>query len=278
MTLTIHSELEQGSDLWLEARRGIPTASQIGKLISVSAPGADAYNCDECGANAGQPCMSLRGNSPAPIKTMHAGRIATAADNAATAEPVLSVADNETSRTLTETLVAERISGIVDYVHPSWDMQRGSMDEPYAREIYREQNPTAKVAEVGFATNTFKGYTLGASPDGLVNERSGLEIKSPKQKTHLRTILSGQVPREHLPQIHASMLVLERDSWVFESYCGGWPIYTVTVHRDSAWDAVIIDALERFESNAAHMIATYNRAMAGKPVAPVIDHFEEIVI
>lgn len=272
MTLTIYNELEQGSDEWLAARCGILTASQIGKLISSSTPGAEAYDCDECSTPAGQPCISLRGG--APIKSPHAGRIAIAAGNASTAEPILTVANNETSRTLTETLVAERISGIVDYVHPSFDMQRGSMDEPYARDLYREQH--GEVREVGFATNTFNGFTLGASPDGLVNERSGLEIKSPKQKTHLRTILNGEVPKEHLPQIHTSMLVLERDTWDFESYCGGWPIYVTTVHRDPAWDAVIIDALTQFESDAANMIARYKRVMDGKPVAPVIDHYLEM--
>lgn len=276
MTLNIYDELEQGSDAWLAARCGLLTASQVGKLISSNAPGGEYYDCDECGAIPNRPCMSLRGSSPIPIKTMHAGRLVTASEHAATAAPILSVADNETSRTLTETLVAERISGIVDYVHPSFDMQRGSMDERYARDLYREQY--GEVKEVGFATNTFKGYTLGASPDGLVNERSGLEIKSPKQKTHLRTILSGEVPREHLPQIHASMLVLERDTWDFESYCGGWPIFVVTVHRDPAWDAVIIDALTQFERNTTRMIARYEAVMGGKPVAPVIDHFEDLEV
>lgn len=36
MTLTIYSELEQGSDEWLQARCGLVTASTIGKLITPS--------------------------------------------------------------------------------------------------------------------------------------------------------------------------------------------------------------------------------------------------
>ena len=34
MTLTIFDQLEQGSDAWLEARRGIVTASTVGKLLT----------------------------------------------------------------------------------------------------------------------------------------------------------------------------------------------------------------------------------------------------
>jgi len=184
------------------------------------------------------------------------------------------IANNETSRALTETLVAERLTGCVEYVHPSFDMQRGSMDESYARDLYREQH--APVLEVGFATNTFMGHTLGASPDGLVGERGGLEIKSPKAKTHLRTILTDEVPPEHLPQIQASMLVLEREWWDFESYAGGWPIYVKRVYADVVWQTTILAALAQFEENAARMEADYRDRMGDAPVAPRIDHFEAL--
>lgn len=190
--------------------------------------------------------------------------------------PKLQLADNETSRGVTETLVAERLTGHVDYVHPTFDMQRGSLDESYARDLYREQH--APVQEVGFATNTFNGHTLGASPDGLVSTTGGLEIKSPKAKTHLRTILAGEVPAEHLPQIQTSMLVLERDWWDFESYSGGWPIYVKRVYADPKWQTAILDALDKFEENAARMIAAYRAAVGDAPIAERIDHWADVEI
>lgn len=191
--------------------------------------------------------------------------------------PTLKVANNETSRALTETIVAERLTGHVDLIHPTFDMQRGSMDEPYARDLYREQKKV-EVQEIGFATNTFGGHLLGASPDGLIGSDGGLEIKAPKAKTHLRTILAGEVPHEHLPQIQTCMLVLERDWWDFESYSGGWPIYVKRVYADPLWQTVIVDALEAFEERAAQMIATYTDRMGDAPVAPRIDHFLEMSI
>lgn len=190
--------------------------------------------------------------------------------------PKLQVANNDTSRGLTETLVAERLTGFVEYVHPTFDMQRGSLDESYARDLYREQH--APVEEIGFATNTFNGHKLGASPDGLVSTNGGLEIKSPKAKTHLRTILSGEVPPEHLPQIHTSMLVLERDWWDFESYAGGWPIFVKRVYADEKWQKAILDALDKFEENAALMIDAYRKAVGDAPVAERIDHWADIEV
>ena len=190
--------------------------------------------------------------------------------------PKLQLADNETSRGVIETLVAERITGHVEYVHPSFDMQRGSMDEPYARDLYAKEY--APVTEIGFAVRTISGYQLGASPDGLIADDSGLEIKSRSPKIQLRTILTNEIPTANLAQIHACMFVLDRDRWEYCSYAGGWPLHVIGVHRDPRWDAVIIDTLNAFEDTAALMISAYQRAVAGSPVAPLIDHYAEIEI
>jgi hypothetical protein len=188
--------------------------------------------------------------------------------------PTLQVADNETSRGLTETLVAERITGHVEYVYPSFDMQRGTLDEPYARDMYRMQYGPVDV--IGFATRSFGYYTLGASPDGLVGRDGGLEIKSPKPRIHLHTILSGIVPEEHLPQIHTNMLVLDRQWWDFVSYCGGWPLYVKRVHRDKGWDDLIMTTLTAFEIRTVAVTNNYRTAVGDAPIAPRIDHLLDV--
>lgn len=191
--------------------------------------------------------------------------------------PTLKVADNDTSRGVVETLVAERISQYVEYVHPSMDMQRGSLDEPLARALYSEQE-NVPVREIGFAVRELNGHKLGASPDGLIGENGGLEIKSRRGKIQLKTILSDTVPAENMAQIQTCMLVLDRDWWEYCSYAGGWPLHLIRVHRDPAWQAVIRDALYAFEEKAAVMIDAYNARTGGKPVAPRVDHFAEMEI
>lgn len=191
--------------------------------------------------------------------------------------PSLKVADNDTSRGLLETLVAERLTGHVDYVHPTFDMTRGSLDEPIARDFYAEQY--GPVQEIGFAVREINGHKLGASPDGLIGAHGGLEIKSRQGKAQLRTILADEVPALHLAQIQTCMLVLDRHWWDYCSYAGGWPLHVIRVHPDRAWQTAIINALDAFEENAARMISAYEHRTDGRPVAPRIDHFaEEMVI
>lgn len=186
----------------------------------------------------------------------------------------LKVADNDTSRALTETLIAERVTGHVDYVHPTFDMQRGTLDEPLARDLYRTEY--APVEEIGFAVRTIGKHRIGASPDGLVGKEGGIEIKSRKPRVQLRTTLTDRVPTENLAQIHACMLVLDRDWWDYVSYSGGWPLHVIRVHRDERWDAAIIAALETFEAQAELDVAAYNTITAGRPIAPRVDHFQEM--
>jgi hypothetical protein len=185
----------------------------------------------------------------------------------------LMVANNDASRGLTEALVAERITGHVEYVHPSFSMQRGSLDEPYARGLYSAQYEP--VTELGFAVRTINGHKLGASPDGLT-PLGGLEIKSRDPKIQLKTILSNTVPAENLAQVHANMTVFARESWDYCSYAGGWPLHVIRVHRDDKWQTAIRDALDKFEENAALMIESYKQTVGDAPVAPRIDHFQEV--
>src|SRR5699024_1099097 len=74
-------------------------------------------------------------------------------------------ADNDTSRGFVRTLATERIIGVPEYTHPTRPMQRGTMLEPYARDLYAEHY--APVTEVGFIRLDTERYSIGYSPDGL---------------------------------------------------------------------------------------------------------------
>lgn len=188
--------------------------------------------------------------------------------------PTGKVADNDTARGVVQTLIAERISGHVEYLHPSFDMQRGTLDEPLARDMYAEHH--APVTEVGFATLDVGPYKLGASPDGLVGTDGGLEIKSRVPKVQLRTFIDNRVPPANIAQVHACMFVFDREWWDYCSYAGGWPLFVKRVYRDQNWDAAIVAALNAYEQQAANTIAAYTTATAGRPVAERIDHFADM--
>lgn len=177
--------------------------------------------------------------------------------------PTLKVADNDTSRGLTHTLAAERITGEVEYVYPSFDMQRGTEEEPIARAVYAERY--GAVDEVGFILRTEKDYRIGYSPDGLIGSDGLLEIKSRKPKEHIKTILSGKPPVENLAQLHTGLMVTGR-KWIdYVSFSAGLPLWTVRVYPDPAWFAAIEEAAQAFETNIADVIDRYTRAVEGLP-------------
>ena len=83
MTLHILPELEQGSPEWHDQRRGIVTASVVGKLISVGPPSAVSVACPTCNARPEHPCVSVARKTPTAIKSLHESRIVHAASTVA---------------------------------------------------------------------------------------------------------------------------------------------------------------------------------------------------
>jgi YqaJ-like viral recombinase domain len=183
-------------------------------------------------------------------------------------------AANDISRALTMDLVAERITGHVEPVFPNADMERGTLDEPYARDLYSEHY--APATEVGFMVRDDLGFRLGYSPDGLVADDGLIEIKSRKQKKHLATILADEVPLENMAQIQCGLLVSGREWCDYVSYCGGMPLYVKRVYPDIRWHLAIKEAVEAFEEAAATMVAAYQDATAGLPSTERIDHYAEM--
>lgn len=225
MTLTVHTELEQGSQAWLDARCGILTASVIGKLITPS---------------------------------------------------TLKPANNDTSRGVLNTLAAERITGHVEYVHPSFDMQRGTEDEPFAREVYA--NHYAPVAEVGFMTLETEKYKIGYSPDGLVGDDGLIEIKSRKPAAHLATILAGRPPAYNMGQLQAGLFVTGREWIDYVSFSAGLPLWVHRVFPDLRWFAAIEEVGAQFEISVSNIVNSFNAATEGMPATERRPDFEEIRI
>ncbi|QDG87151.1 YqaJ viral recombinase family protein [Pseudarthrobacter sp. NIBRBAC000502770] len=269
MTLHLFKDLEQGTDEWLAARCGIVTASVVGQLVTSRQPSAIETDCPDCGAAAADPCTGKR--SPGPLKTLHSARAAAARemDRVITADN-----SSETARGLTMTLAAERITGHVDPVPTSRAMERGTMDEPYARDAYSEHH--APVTELGFMVRQFDGFKIGYSPDGLVGEDGLIEIKSRAQKAQLKTVLADEVPAENMAQLQTGLLVSGR-AWIdYTSYCGGMRLWTKRVYPDPAWQTAIIDAVEQFEKTASEMVSTYLEVTDGLPETERIDHYLEL--
>jgi hypothetical protein len=100
---------------------------------------------------------------------------------------------------------------------------------------------------------------IGCSPDALLGDDDGLEIKVPLPPTHLKYLLKNEVPPEYLPQVHFSMYVTGRPKWTFLSYSRQFPSLVVHVKRDPIIEDTIRNALaaffERFDARFAQISA-----------------------
>jgi hypothetical protein len=91
-------------------------------------------------------------------------------------------------------------------------MERGNELEAEAREAF-ELERLVSVEQVGFIeVNEF----IGCSPDGLVGDYSGIEIKCKDNHTHLKTLLKGD--NSYKWQIVGNMWCTGRKEWEFYCY------------------------------------------------------------
>ena len=124
--------------------------------------------------------------------------------------------------------LCEKLLGYAPDVN-SFAMEQGTILEMEAKPYYSVTH--AEVQTVGFIT-TDDGR-IGCSPDGLVGDDGGLEVKCPQPHTHLRYLFEGVVPKEYLAQVHGAMLVTGRPWWDFVSYSRQFkPLVVRTLRHD----------------------------------------------
>jgi hypothetical protein len=155
-------------------------------------------------------------------------------------------------------IVAEILSGepsIEGYVSPY--MQYGTEMEPFARAAYEVKFDTM-VDKVGFVLHpTIE--RAGGSPDGLIGDQGGIEIKCPKTETHLDYMIAGVLPPEYEPQVMFCLACTGRTWWDFASFDARLParhqLFVVRVLRDEERIQEIEEGVRAFLFEVDEMIA-----------------------
>lgn len=144
-------------------------------------------------------------------------------------------------------LALERITGTVEESYQNEAMRIGIEREPQARIAY-EASTGNMADEVGFCLH--HELECGASPDGLIDEDGGLEIKCPTPGKHFEYLRASGEPPEYTAQIQGCMWVTGRKWWDFASYCPDFPdnasLIVRRVHRD-----------DEYISNLANKVAAF---------------------
>lgn len=111
------------------------------------------------------------------------------------------------------------------------------------------------------------------SPDGIIGETTGLEIKCPNADTHVGWLLAGGMPEEHVLQVQFSLWVSGFPAWHFLSYCNGWPQLAIPVEPNKQTIMLIEDAVAKFNARMDAAFAKLVELNGGPPpprVAPPI--------
>jgi hypothetical protein len=133
-------------------------------------------------------------------------------------------------------------------------MQHGINTEPEARRWYELQR-NVDVRKVGFCVSDDE--RIGCSPDGLLGEDAGIEIKCPELKTQAKYLLNGTLPNEYKCQVHGSLIVTGRAYWEFLSYAPGLPPFLIRVEPDP-FTAKLKAALAEFLVQFTEALAKFN--------------------
>jgi putative phage-type endonuclease len=133
--------------------------------------------------------------------------------------------------------------------------ERGHAHEDRAREVYCYTRDV-QTQRVGFIRNG----NIGCSPDSLVSDDGGLEIKCPTEQIQKKRIALGQkLPPEYKGQVHGCMYVTGRDWWDFVSYFDGMEAVIIRVERDDVYIRKIAEACAAFNDELAELIEKMRR-------------------
>lgn len=154
------------------------------------------------------------------------------------------------ARKLAEKWIGGPLAGFMTH-----DLERGQILEtqaiPYYEIMFGET-----VSRPGFIT-TDDGL-IGCSPDGVINNEIGLEVKCLQMQNHVKILMKGEMPEEYGPQVHGGMLVTGFKAWRFMSYCPGFPPFITLIERDEEIQKVLKTALDaflaRFDKEFAKMV------------------------
>lgn len=158
----------------------------------------------------------------------------------------------ETRKSYLYQLAGERISGVPEETFKNEWMQRGNELEPEARARFEEEAKEF-VVEVGMIYLDDR-KTISCSPDGLVGDDCGLELKCPKLSTHIGYLDAGRLPATYKPQVMGCMWITGRNAWSFMSYHPLVRPFLLAVAYDQKYISLLAEAVEEFNAEVEALV------------------------
>jgi len=175
-------------------------------------------------------------------------------------------------RGLVNRLVAELMTGecLIDDGTTQF-MERGLKLEAQARADYAWDHDV-DVQEVGFVT-TDDGL-CGGSPDGLIGDDGGLEIKVPGPIVHVGYMRDPQrLANDYHSQVQCYLWITERRWWDILSWNrpGGLPDVIYTVERDEQYIDALAEAVRIVAAEVESILVRFGYRPPGGVFKPLVD-------
>lgn len=146
-------------------------------------------------------------------------------------------------------LAGEIITGEPMESYTNAHMERGKVMEDEARDMYafmKDVDPQ----RVGFVRDGDKG----CSPDSLIGDEGGLEIKTALPHIQIERLRKGTLPSEHRHQVQGNIWICRRQFWDFVSYCPKLPLFVLRVERDDGFIAELSGAVTKFNAELTETV------------------------
>lgn len=157
---------------------------------------------------------------------------------------------SQTAESYLMELVGEHLTGKPESDLETYAMKWGNDNEPHARKAYIWRTGEM-VREVGFEFHHDEEL-IGCSLDGTIGIEGQIEIKCPlKCSHHVEVLVSGQIPKEHMPQVQGGLWISGRKWSNFISYHPNCKtpetkLAVVRVYRDEAYIDELAKKVIRF--------------------------------
>lgn len=167
---------------------------------------------------------------------------------------ILAKGEGKTRRTYLYDLAGEILSGQSVETYTNGYVERGHVQEAEARDWYVFHTDT-ELTRVGFVRNDELG--AGSSPDSLIGDDGGLEIKTRLARLQLELLEDGRLPSEHRAQVQGNMWITGRRWWDFISYSKGLPSFKIREFRDDVYIATLKQAVDIFNAELRLLVRKF---------------------
>jgi YqaJ-like recombinase protein len=167
---------------------------------------------------------------------------------------VLAKGEGKVRRTYMMKLAGEIITGEPMEGFSNSSMERGHAMEAEARDLYAFQTG-AQLDRVGFVRNG----RVGCSPDSLIGDDGGVEIKTTFPHLLIDLILKDEFPAAHKAQVQGTLWVTGRQWWDIVVYWPNMPMFVKRTHRDEVFIQTLAAEIDRFNSDLDAVVAQMRR-------------------